>query len=155
MVKKPAKRSFKGANSKAKKFLSENEATPVLERIEKNVKLLASGYDSLRIEMRQGFNKVWNKFDFLDEKFAGINHRFDGVDQRFDSLEQEMRSNFKTILEHLLNIDNELVEIKTELKKLNEGKTDKQVVVVLEQRLTRLEFEFNECKQMLVAAKKN
>jgi len=119
-------------NSKTEKMFSESQVSILLEHIDTNVELIAEGYHSLREEMHQGFSKVWDKFD---------------------SLEQDMHSSFKAVLEHLISIDNELAEIKAELKKLNENKADKQELVILEQRLSKLELELNQCKKEIAAKK--
>lgn len=122
---------------KTEKMFRESDVCVLLEHIDTNVKLLAEGYDSLREEMHESFKNVWGKFD--------------AVDQRFDSLEKEMRDSFKTVFEYLSKIDNELADIKARL----ENKADKPDLDAMEKRLSKLEFDFAECKNMIAELKKS
>ena len=116
------------ANSKIPKVFTEGEVGVLIEHFDENLKLVVEGQLAFREEVKRDIGKVWDEMG---------------------SLREEMRGNFKTVFEYLSRIDDELQEIKKELK----GKAGQQDYLVLEKRVARLETELAECKRMAAAKK--
>jgi hypothetical protein len=75
----------------------------------------------------------------MDGKFDGLEQRFDGLEQRFDRFEKETGDNFKSVFEYLSRVENEIVDIKQELKRLQKNKADRNKVLDLMRRVEVLE----------------
>jgi len=54
----------------------------ILEDINGKFNLVLEGYDALRSEMREGFQRHEERFDFLDFKIDTLNKKIDDVDLR-------------------------------------------------------------------------
>jgi len=57
-----------------------------------------------------------------------------------------MHNSYKTVIEYLSRIEDELAEIKAELKRLEEKKADKETLAELEKRIIKIEQEIIACK---------
>ena len=84
------------------------------------------------------------KFEVIIEGQQALNQKFDKLEENLDEFKEETGSNFKTIFGYLIKIDDEITEIKEELKNirkdlLNEAEVAR--VEKLEFRVTYLEKE--------------
>jgi len=135
--------------SKTKPEIKKDHFEALLENMNDNIKLVAEGqaafrdeFTDFRDETRANFKTI---FEFRDETQANFKTLFEFRD--------ETRANFKIVFDYLSRIDNELQDIKKELKLLDETKVDKQKFNDLTQRVARLERKLEECKDSLEAKK--
>ena len=152
---------------KVKKVFSESEVGVLIEHFDNTLQLVAEGQVGLERRMNSLDGKVDSldnrmgnlenrmdsldsKVDSLDSKFDSLDSKVDSLDSKVDSLGEEMRSNFKTIFEYLARIDDEVRDIKKELK----NKADKKDLESLEKRIARVEIDLETCKR-IIAAKNN
>jgi len=81
-----------------------------------------------------------------------LGERFDRMEQKMDGgfkeIRQEMQGGFKSTVEYLLHIDEEITQIKNDLKKLKEVKADKETLIIFEKRIAKIEGDLAECKNL-------
>jgi hypothetical protein len=111
---------------------SGNQVMMMLEQVMDNISILAESHQALK-------NKMDGKFDGLEQRFDGLEQRFDGLEQRFDKFEKETGDNFRSVFEYLSRIEDEIVDIKQELKRLQKNKADRNEVLDLMRRVEVLE----------------
>ena len=85
--------------------------------------------------------KFTKRFDEIDKRFEAIDKRFEAIDKRFEEIDKKFEINF----EYLSKIDDEIVEIRKELRLLRkkDGVQDKKIKNV-ERKLVVLENKYNE-----------
>ncbi len=108
---------------------SGNQVMMMLEGVMDSIGILAESHKTLEGKMDQ---------------------RFDKMDQRFDKFEAETNANFKSVFEYLSRIEDEIVDIKKELKNLQETKAENSMVLELIQRVTVMESEIKMLKKQKV-----
>lgn len=128
MAQKSVRPKFKKLDSKIEKILSASEVAVLLENINDNIKMVAEGH-----------------FD-LDRKI-------DNLAADTNLIKEDMHSSFISISNYVSHIEAEISEIKSDIKKIIEGKTDKKETVAIERRVVKLELELGECKKMIAVAK--
>ena len=111
------------------------------ERMERGFADVDKRFDEMERRMDIGFEKVWDKIESMDAKI-------ESMDAKIASMEKDMQSSFKTVVECLSRIEDEIAEIKIELKRLEEKKADKEVLIAFEKRLARIERELEEHKNL-------
>jgi hypothetical protein len=145
MAKKPIK-----SNLKSDKSTYEEQLMALVENLDDKIKLVAEGNLMLGERMERGFAAVDKKFAVLERKmdigFEKVWDRFDAMDGRIDFLEKDMHGSYKTVIEYLSRIENELVKIKVELKRLDEKKADKEILADLAKRIAKIERDMEQCK---------
>jgi uncharacterized phage infection (PIP) family protein YhgE len=153
--------------SKIKPMVKKDHFEVLLENMNDNIKLVAEGQMAFREEVDQRFTDFQKEtrsnfktiFDFRDETRSNFKTLFDFRDETRSNFKTlfdfhgEARSNFKTAFDYLSRIDDELQDIKNELKLMVETKADKNELNALTQRVTRLERDLDECKEAFVAKK--
>ena len=115
---------------------SGNQVMMMLEGVMDSIGILAESHKTLEGKMDQRFDKM--------------DQRFDKMDQRFDKFEAETNANFKSVFEYLSRIEDEIVDIKKELKNLQETKAENSMVLELIQRVTVMESEIKMLKKQKV-----
>ena len=110
-------------NKTKKPTLRRDYLESVAEQIRDNVKIIGEGYKA------------------LDEK---LDRNFAGLSNDLIKFQNETRSNFKTVFDYLSRIDDELKDIRIEMKKMREelkSKTDLVRFEILESRVLKIEEE--------------
>jgi uncharacterized coiled-coil DUF342 family protein len=108
-----------------------DQYTVVLEDINSKIDLLVEGH--------QGLDQ---KVERLDEKVDGLDEKIDRLDVKFENFKADTQSSFKSVLEYLSRIEDEMMEVKEELKDLKKvlcRKADQERLLALEERVGRLE----------------
>jgi hypothetical protein len=82
-----------------------------------------------------------DKFTVMVEGLEGLRGEFYAFRDDMNGLREETRSNFTSVFEYLSRIDDELSDIKKELVKIKDEKSDKPYVKGLEMRVSKLEIE--------------
>ncbi|MFA6376939.1 MAG: hypothetical protein WCX69_06085 [Candidatus Paceibacterota bacterium] len=118
------------------------------ERMERGFADVDKRFDEMERRMDIGFEKVWDKIESMDAKIESMDAKIESMDAKIASMEKDMQSSFKTVVECLSRIEDEIAEIKIELKRLEEKKADKEVLIAFEKRLARIERELEEHKNL-------
>lgn len=127
-----------------------DKMTVVLERVEDQIKLVAEGQVSLRESMDRRFDEVDEKFEAIDMRFIGVDRRFDGIDEKFEAIDEKFKNidekfegvdnNFQSVFGYLSRIEDEIGEIREDLKNNYERKGwDVDWRKMMENRLERIE----------------
>ena len=152
MAPKSARPKLKKFNKSIEKVFKESQVGALLEHIENNIGVIAANQINLGERMGTLETKVDSlevKIDSLEDRMGAVENRMGSLEAKVGTLEQDMRASFKAITSYLISIENQLAEIKGELK----TKADKKDLIVIEQRVAKLELELIECKKMIAAAK--
>lgn len=141
-------------NNKQGKTFKESEVVVILEDIKGKFDLLAEGQKTIRDEMRRGFKEVREDMNaevsvLRGEMKVGLNDLKLEMKTGF----KEMNSRFKQVLEYLSRVEDELMEIKTELKRQKENTPDKEGYDKLEKRVSVLEKQLAEYKGLAMKKK--
>jgi uncharacterized membrane-anchored protein YhcB (DUF1043 family) len=129
----------KKKKEKKDSVFSGNQVMMMLEQVMDGVGILAENHRTLE-------NKMDQRFDKMDQ-------RFDKMDQRFDRFEQEVKENFSAVFEYLAKIEDEIMDIKKELKKMQKNKAERRIVLELTERVSALESEIAILKKQKVFSK--
>ena len=140
MVKKTTKPNLKSDSSYEERLMV------LVENLEDKIQLVAEGNLMLGERMERGFADVDKRFDTIERKMDSMKNRLDSMDVKIDFFEKDMRSSYKTVLEYLGRIEGEHTEIKTELKRLDEKKADKETLADLIKRIAKIEQDMEHCK---------
>ena len=112
------------SSKESEKSFKESEVVVILEDIKGKFDLLAEGQKDIRREIDNLHKKVDdNAIELRKEMKAGF---------------KEMHSRFDQVFEYLSNVEDELMEVKNDLKALKE-KPDKEEFIKLEKRVATLE----------------
>jgi hypothetical protein len=122
----------KKKKEKKDSVFSGNQVMMMLEQVMDGVGILAENHRTLENKMDQ---------------------RFDKMDQRFDGFEQEVKENFSAVFEYLVKIEDEIMDIKKELKKMQKNKAERRMVLELTERVSALESEIAILKKQKVFSK--
>jgi uncharacterized membrane-anchored protein YhcB (DUF1043 family) len=122
----------KKKKEKKDSVFSGNQVMMMLEQVMDGVGILAENHRTLENKMDQ---------------------RFDKMDQRFDRFEQEVKENFSAVFEYLAKIEDEIMDIKKELKKMQKNKAERRIVLELTERVSALESEIAILKKQKVFSK--
>jgi septal ring factor EnvC (AmiA/AmiB activator) len=122
----------KKKKEKKDSVFSGNQVMMMLEQVMDGVGILAENHRTLENKMDQ---------------------RFDKMDQRFDGFEQEVKENFSAVFEYLAKIEDEIMDIKKELKKMQKNKAERRMVLELTERVSALESEIAILKKQKVFSK--
>lgn len=124
---------------------TQDRYTVVLEELNSKMDLLVEGHQDLN----KNYQKLNFKVDFLTEGHQILNSKVDFLTkghnllfEDFKSLKVDAKSDFKTILGYLSRIDDELQDIKVEIKSLKIELKDKaglERVIALERKVNMLE----------------
>jgi uncharacterized phage infection (PIP) family protein YhgE len=146
--------------SKTRPEIKKDHFEALLENMNDNIKLVAEGQTAFREEVNQRFDRSDQRFaEFQKETRANFKTLFEFRDEtranfkKVFNFRDETQANFKTVFDYLSRIDNELQDIKKELKLLDQTKVDKHEFNDLAQRVARLERKLEECKDSLEAKK--
>jgi len=157
MAQKLAKKKINASEKKDKQSFTATEVGAMLKNINTNIDRLIDGHQKLDQKIDRLDEKLSAKIDGLDNRIVSLERRIvslerrmDSMENRMDSMEQEMKSGFGTIIDFMEAIDSEVAGIKNKL----ETKVDKDDYTIIERRVTKLEFQANECQKMIDAAKK-
>jgi len=102
--------------------------------------------NSLEGEMREGFVGVWREIGSMKGEMGSMRRDMDANFKEIFEFRDETRANFSQVLKCLSAIEDELADIKKELRRLDENKVGKQEYASLENRVARLESELQDCK---------
>ena len=136
----------KKKKEKKDSVFSGNQVMMMLEQVMDGVGILAENHRTLE-------NKMDQRFDKMDQRFDKMDQRFDKMDQRFDRFEQEVKENFSAVFEYLAKIEDEIMDIKKELKKMQKNKAERKMVLELTERVSALESEIAILKKQKVFSK--
>jgi|LQYC01.1.fsa_nt_gi hypothetical protein len=150
MAQKLAKKKINASEKKDKQSFTATEVGAMLKNINTNIDRLIDGHQKLDQKIDRLDEKLSAKIDGLDNRIVSLERRIVSLERRMDSMEQEMKSGFGTIIDFMEAIDSEVAGIKNKL----ETKVDKDDYTIIERRVTKLEFQANECQKMIDAAKK-
>lgn len=143
----------RGVNKKEERYLTENQLGVILEDVNHKFDLILEGQETVKNEIREEFNERFDKFekrlDKFENKFDKFKNRLDRLEKGFNEFKKETNSNFKMIFKYLSRIEDEIVEIKLEIKDLKENKADKIKINDLEKRVIILEREIKREKARL------
>lgn len=129
-------RKLKKKIAKISSSSDRDKMTVVLERVEDQIKLVAEGQVSLRESMDRRFDEVDEKFEAIDEKFKNIDEKFKKIDEKFE----EVDNNFQSVFGYLSRIEDEIGEIREDLKNNYERKgRDIDWRKMIENRLEKIE----------------
>jgi septation ring formation regulator EzrA len=110
----------------------------VLEKMQDSIGLIAEGQTMFRGEMNRRFDEVDKRFDEHDQRFVEIGQRFSGIE-----------NNLKIALEYLFKIDEEITQIKSEIKEIKKKDgIDKNWIASIEKRIGIIEKQLKIQKQM-------
>jgi len=147
--------------------MSPNQFGVVLEDINSKMDLIVEGYkmlDEKNDRAHYGFDK---KIDGLDKKIdsvhqelnqkidtvhQGLGAKIDKYYQEFSNFRKETNDNFKTVFEYLSRIDDELHDIKIEIKELKNSlskKADLERLEALEKRVINVEKDNAQMRAVL------
>ena len=147
--------------------MSPNQFGVVLEDINSKMDLIVEGYkmlDEKNDRAHHGFDK---KIDGLDKKIdsvhqelnqkidtvhQGLGAKIDKYYQEFSNFRKETNDNFKTVFEYLSRIDDELHDIKIEIKELKNSlskKADLERLEALEKRVINVEKDNAQMRAVL------
>jgi len=130
----------------SKPALKKEHFEVLLENMNDSIQLIAEGQDMFRQEVKQRFNESGKRFfEFQSETRANFQELFE--------FRAETRANFKQVIDCLMNMEDELADIKMKLNKLSEEKMDKKEFVILESRVLKLERELEQYKTLLKTQK--
>ena len=132
--------------SKTKVPIKKEHFEVVLENMNDSIKLIAEGQISFRQEVNQ-------RFDESNSRFVEFRDEMNGFRKEMYGFRDETQANFKTVFEYLVKIDDELQDIKKNLKRLDETKIDKTEFAALAQRVAKLEIELEKYKTAAVVKK--
>lgn len=118
----------------------------LVENLGDQIKLVAEDNLMTREIMERGFERVDKRFDSIENRINRLEVRFDNLEAKVGFLERDIHSSYKTVIEYLSRIENELAEIKAELKRLEEKKADKETLAEFEKRIIKIEREVVACK---------
>lgn len=158
MAKKLVKSKFKKLGPKSEKIFSSGEVAVLLENINDNIKMVAEGHLVLdgKIDNLVSSHLISDgKIENLASSHLILNNKIDNLFSETNLIKEDMHSSFSSILNYVSHIETEISEIKSDIKKIIEGKSDKKEAIIIEQRVTKLELELGECKKMIAAAKKS
>ena len=119
-----------------------DQYTVVLEDINSKMDLLAEGQQSLvkgQQSLVEGHQSLVEGYQSLVEGQQKLNNKIDSLEKRFDKFEKETKDNFKAVFGYLSRIEDEIVEMKVEIKDLKEKKVEKVRLAELEKRVVKLE----------------
>ena len=149
MVKKLVNTKLEKLDPKIEKVFKEREVGALLKNINGNIDRLIDGHLNLDKKIDKLGQDLGGKIDSLDDRMCSVEKRIGALEVKVDSLEVEMHDSFKAVITHLISIEDQIAEIKARL----ETKADKKDLVIIEQRVTKLELELVECKKMISAVK--
>ena len=115
-------------------MFSESHVGVLIEHLDGNIKLLAESQMAFREETHRDFKNVWSELK---------------------SSRSDMNINLKIIFDRLSAIENEMAQIKAELKNITNIKADKKSLDAIEKKVSRLELELGGYRQMIAEAKKS
>ena len=141
MVKKTIK-----PNLKSNKSTYEEQLMALAENLDDKIQLVAEGNLMLGERMDRGFADVDKRFDMMDLRMDSMENRMDSMESKIDLLEKDMRGSHKTAVGYLSRIENELADIKIELKRLKEKEADKETLLSFERRVIKIEQDMKQCK---------
>lgn len=103
-------------------------------KIKKSPKKKSENYNSVLLE------RMHDDIKLIAEGQVGIQRRLDGVESEIACFKEETENNFKLFFEHLSRIEDEIMEIKNDLKDNYEKKGwDKKWREAIEKRLEKME----------------
>jgi len=149
-----------------KNILSQSDSTyeerlmVLVENLGDQIKLVAEDGLMTREIMERGFERVDKRLDSIENRMDRLEIRFDNLEAKVDNLEakvdnlearvgfleKDTRDSHKTVIEYLSRIESELAEIKAELRRLEEKKADKELLVTFEKRIVKIEREVAACR---------
>ncbi len=107
--------------------------------LDKKVEAIGDDLKDFKNETREGFVNVWREMGSMrQESNANFKELFDFRD--------ETNANFKQVLQCLSVIEDELDGIRSELKRLDENKAEKNAFFELTGRVAKLEQDLENCK---------
>lgn len=121
----------------------EDKMMVLLEDMRGEIKAVAEGHSDLRRAIDDSRDELRNEIGGLRN---GMSNNIDGLrnelNSKIDGLRNEMKENFKIVFEHFSNIEDEIMEIKSEMKEIRRellGKADRVRLDALEKRVAELE----------------
>jgi len=129
------------------------EVLMVLEQMQGSISLIAenqSGTNKRLDSIDQRLDVVDQRLDTMDQRFDAMDQRFDAMDQRFDQVDEkfkEVDNKFELVMTYLMRIEDEISDMKDELKVLKRNHlVTLDQAVDFEKRLKFLEKGFAKVK---------
>lgn len=72
------------------------------ERIDERFKRVDADIGGLRVEMREGFERIDKRFEQVDKRFEQVDKRFERLEDKFDALQQNMTTWFIALFSTIL-----------------------------------------------------
>ena len=151
---------------KQEKIFKESDVAVLLENLNDNIKIVAEGQTSLRAEMHQEIGGLRTEMNTkieseigglraemntkIESEIGGLREEMNTkIESEIGGLRAEMRDSFKSILQYLSRIEDEVMEIKEEIRELREKKLDKEKFFVLEDQFGAMRKDIRECQTFL------
>jgi len=152
---------LKNAKSKGR---SDDEVLVMFESLKNDIQIIAEGqsslserFDNFRDEMYGFKDEMYGFKDemcgFRDEMY-GFRDEMYGFRDEMYGFRDETKNNFKVVFEYLSRIDDELQDIKKEIKEIKiilDKKAEIKIVLDLEKRVEKLEKELFSYRKMVLA----
>ena len=138
---------LKNAKSKGR---SDDEVLVMFESLKNDIQIIAEGQSSLS-ERFDNFRD--EMYGFKDEMY-GFKDEMCGFRDEMYGFRDETKNNFKVVFEYLSRIDDELQDIKKEIKEIKiilDKKAEIKIVLDLEKRVEKLEKELFSYRKMVLA----
>ena len=78
--------------------------------LDKLAEITQKGFEELRGEMNEKFDKVDEKFERVDERFERVDEKFDKVDEKFEKVDErfnQVLNNQDQVLKRLDNLESD------------------------------------------------
>ncbi len=160
MKKNTKKMILKNAKSKSR---SDDEVLIMFESLKNGIQIIAEGqsslserFDDFRDEMYEFKNEMYGfrdeMYGFRDEMYGFRDEMYEFKGEMY-SFRDETKNNFKVVFEYLSRIDDELQDIKKEIKEIKiilDKKVEIKIVLDLEKRVEKLEKELFSYRKMVL-----